>query len=86
MINDYFEEKIEYGEDGNFVIKGSYDICKELIDEIKSKKENLFKHFCRDVCEKMVLHYSENGVDVFHFHKLFNEEFDEVIKDWEIKQ
>lgn len=84
-MDDYLKTKFETDEDGNLVLQGSYDIAGELADEITRQKETLWKRFCQDVCEKMVSYYYEDSVDVIHFHKVFNEKFDETTKEWGVK-
>lgn len=82
MDNRFFKQEVKTDSDGNVSLLGEYDISGELINQITAKKESLWKSFCKQVCEKMVSYYYEDSIDVIHFHRVFNEKFNETIKDW----
>lgn len=82
MDNEFFKTNFKYNEAGELVLEGNYDMVGEMVSEITAQKETLWKRFCQDVCEKMVAYYYEDSIDVLHFHKVFNEKFDEVTKYW----
>lgn len=85
-MKDYFETNFDVNDEGELVLRGSYNIAKELADQITSQKETLWKRFCQDVCEKIASHYSDSGIDVINFHKVFNEKFNETMIEWEINK
>lgn len=82
MDNRFWKHSIETDENGNLVVRGSYEIANELVHNMIEQKENLYKRFCMDVCKKMVSCYAENGVDVIRFHRIFNEKFNDTVKEW----
>lgn len=82
MDNRFWKHSIETDEDGNLVVRGSYEVANELAHNMVEQKENLYKRFCMDVCEKMVACYAENGIDVIRFHRIFNEKFNDTVKEW----
>lgn len=84
-MDEFMKSELEIDKDGNYVLRGTYDIAARLAKDITERKESLWRHFCKDVCEKMVAYYYEDSIDVIHFHKIFNEKFNETIKEWEDK-
>lgn len=82
MESEFFKTNFKYNEDGELVLQGDYDMVGEMVAEITAQKETLWKHFCKDVCEIMVAYYYEDSIDVLHFHKVFDEKFNEVAKYW----
>lgn len=84
-MDEFMESELEIDKDGNYVLRGTYDIAARLAKDITERKESLWRHFCKDVCEKMVDYYYEDSIDVIHFHKVFNEKFNETVKEWEEK-
>lgn len=84
-MDEFMESELEIDKDGNYVLRGTYDIAARLAKDITERKESLWRHFCKDVCEKMVAYYYEDSIDVIHFHKIFNEKFNETVKEWEDK-
>lgn len=84
-MDEFMESELEIDKDGNYVLRGTYDITARLVKDITERKESLWRHFCKDVCEKMVAYYYEDSIDVIHFHKIFNEKFNETVKEWEEK-
>lgn len=82
MDNRFWKHNIETDENGNMILRGSYEIANELVHNMIEQKENLYKRFCMDVCEKMVSCYSDRGIDVIRFHKVFNEKFNDTVKEW----
>lgn len=83
MDNRFFKQEIKTDANGNVSLLGEYDIAGELVSQITAHKEGLWRSFCKQVCEKMVSYYYEDSIDVIHFHRVFNEKFNETIKDWE---
>lgn len=84
-MDEFMKSELEIDKDGNYVLRGTYDIAARLAKDITERKESLWRHFCKDVCEKMVAYYYEDSIDVIHFHKIFNEKFNETVKEWEEK-
>lgn len=84
-MDEFMKSELEIDKDGNYVLRGTYDIAARLVKDITERKESLWRHFCKDVCEKMVAYYYEDSIDVIHFHKIFNEKFNETVKEWEEK-
>lgn len=82
-MDEFMKSELEIAADGNYVVRGTYDIAARLAKDITERKESLWRHFCKDVCEKMVAYYYEDSIDVIHFHKIFNEKFNETVKEWE---
>lgn len=82
MNNEFFKTNFKYNEAGELVLEGNYDMVGEMVSEIIAQKETLWKRFCQDVCEKMVAYYYEDSIDLLHFHKVFNEKFNEVTEHW----
>lgn len=81
-MDEFFKSEVGVDEDGNYVLRGTYDIAGKLVSDITERKESLWKHFCKDVCEKMVHYYYEDSIDIAHFHDIFNEKFDETVEEW----
>jgi hypothetical protein len=84
-MDEFMKSELEVDKDGNYVLRGTYDIAARLTKDITERKESLWRHFCKDVCEKMVSYYYEDSIDVILFHKIFNEKFNETVKEWEDK-
>ena len=84
-MDEFIKSELEIDKDGNYVLRSTYDIAARLAKDITERKESLWRHFCKDVCEKMVAYYYEDSIDVIHFHKIFNEKFNETVKEWEEK-
>lgn len=63
------------------VIEQEFNILDMILEEISSKQNNLFRRFCRDVCEKTAYKInSQTKLD--EFAKAFDDAFDEVEKEW----
>lgn len=82
-MHDWLKPEVITDDNGNLKLIGNYDLAAELVHNITERKETLWKRFCQDVCEKMVAYYAEDSIDVIHFHKAFNEKFNETILEWE---
>ena len=63
----------------NLAIKQEFDIGEMLLKEISSAQNNLFRRFCRDVCEKTVAQ-TNRFTHVDEFSKAFDEAFKELAK------
>ena len=82
-VNDFLKTDFMRDENGNLVLSATYDVANQIVKELTERKETLWKRFCQDVCEKIVSYYSEDSIDVIHFHKVFNEKFNETVKEWD---
>lgn len=81
MNNEFFTNKIITDNRGNITLEGTYDIVGELAYEISRRKESLWKHFCKNVCEQVL---SDMGCEpeLADFRKVFNRAFENETKKW----
>lgn len=78
----YFKTEFKTDNEGNVSVTGVYDLAGEMIRRITEHQETLYKHFCRDVCEKMVEMYHRGFIDMGQFRRVFNDSFDKTVKEW----
>lgn len=74
------QPKITFDEK-NKTLKQEFNIAEMLLREISSAQNNLFRRFCRDVCEKTVAQ-TNRFTQVDEFSKAFDKAFNEVEKEW----
>lgn len=74
------QPKITFDEK-NLVLKQELDIKDMLLKNISDAQNNLFRRFCRDVCEKTVAQ-TNRFTHIDEFSKAFDDAFKEVEKEW----
>lgn len=81
MNNEFFTGEMVTDDKGNITLKGAYDIAGELAYQIAKRKESLWKHFCKDVCEQVL---SDMGCEpeLTDFRKVFDRAFENETKKW----
>ena len=81
MKPDFYDATIKTDEIGNFKMECEYNIAEQLAYEITRHRESLWKHFCKDVCERVL---EDMGIepDIRDFRTVFEHNFEERVKEW----
>lgn len=77
--------EIHTEDDGSLKLVANYDMAGELAHQITQKKETLWKHFCKNVCSRVIGQYTYMGNEVSlpDFEKKFEEAFAQETKEWD---
>lgn len=81
MNNEFFTGEMATDDKGNITLKGAYDLAGELAYQITKRKESLWKHFCKDVCEQVLSDVGCNP-EITNFSQVFNRAFENETKKW----
>lgn len=73
---------VRHNKNGSMAI--TFDLAAQIGREVAAHKESLWKHFCRDVCERVVSSYTWRGMslDMVEFREKFEKAFEEEKKKW----
>ena len=78
---EFYECTLKTDDIGNMSMIGKYNIAGELAYEISRRKESLWKHFCKDVCEQVLTDMC-GKIDLMDFRNVFNAAFEAKTKEW----
>ena len=81
MNNEFIKSKYKTDEIGNVSAVIEYDIAGELAHEIAARKETMWKHFCRNVCQKMMAEFAPD-IAMKDFDILFTQSFESEVREW----
>lgn len=81
MKPNFYEAMMKTDGEGNFNMECEYNIAEQLAFEITRHRESLWKHFCKDVCERVL---EDMGVDpdIKDFRIVFERNFEGRVKEW----
>lgn len=81
MNNEFFTGEMATDDKGNVTFNVAYDLAGELAHQIAMRKESLWKHFCKDVCEQVLSDMGCNP-EITNFRQVFNRAFENETKKW----